>query len=76
VLWIKTDEPNIVSQIGSRWKKAMDVPNRLKYHVHRDGKFIKKSVDLVELLFLSLKFCLFSQCCFCLDIFDLRGHSF
>jgi translation initiation factor 4E len=49
-LWIKTDEPNIVSQIGARWKKAMDVPNRLKYQVHRDGKFIKKSVVLFELI--------------------------
>ncbi len=44
MLWIKTDEPSIVSQIGARWKKAMDVPNRLKYQVHRGtGKVI--SVD-------------------------------
>jgi len=37
-LWLKTDDPDVVSKIGARWKKALDVPNKIKYQVHRDGK--------------------------------------
>jgi len=36
-LWIRTNEPDIVSKIGARWKKALNVNNKLKYQVHSDG---------------------------------------
>jgi translation initiation factor 4E len=39
-LWIKTNEPEIVSKIGARWKIALNVPNKLKYQVHRDGMYV------------------------------------
>lgn len=78
-LWIKTNEPDIVSKIGARWKKAMDVPNRLKYQVHRDGTFVpnkfsflfifKRLLCLIEYSFILL-----------LSVFFLSaaqsGHSF
>jgi translation initiation factor 4E len=38
-LWLKTDDGDIASKIGARWKKAIAIPNRLKYQVHRDGKY-------------------------------------
>jgi translation initiation factor 4E len=37
-LWLKTDDGELASQIGARWKLAMSIPNSLKYQVHRDGK--------------------------------------
>lgn len=71
-LWLKTDEPDIVSKIGARWKKAMDVPNRLKYQVHRDGKFVKKTmIWLVNFV----SFCSFMHTRIYLDFLDYDSRT-
>jgi translation initiation factor 4E len=47
-LWIKSSEKHICTQIGLRWKKALDIPKvNLKYQIHRDGAY-----PLSEVLFL------------------------
>jgi len=36
-LWLKSDEQDVCVPIGERWKKALEVSNKLKYQVHKDA---------------------------------------